>query len=50
MLERPFVLEPLCELAPELRHPQSGESLAVHAARVRDPAAVRRREPGSAAG
>jgi 2-amino-4-hydroxy-6-hydroxymethyldihydropteridine diphosphokinase len=45
MLERPFVLEPLQQLAPELRHPATGESLAAHAARVRDPAAVRRREP-----
>lgn len=45
MLERPFVLEPLCRLAPELRHPGSGESLAERAARIRDPAAVRPREP-----
>jgi 2-amino-4-hydroxy-6-hydroxymethyldihydropteridine diphosphokinase len=47
MLERPFVLEPLRELAPELRHPGTGESLARHAERVRDPDAVRRREPAS---
>jgi 2-amino-4-hydroxy-6-hydroxymethyldihydropteridine diphosphokinase len=42
--ERPFVLEPLCDVAAELRHPVLGESIAVLARRVRDPAAVRRRE------
>lgn len=45
LAERPFVLEPLCDLAPELVHPQSGEPLVQLAARVRDPAAVRRSEP-----
>jgi len=45
MLERAFVLEPLCALAPEVIHPKTGDSLAECAARVRDPASVRRREP-----
>lgn len=38
--ERPFVLEPLVELAAELRHPTRGETLSALAARVRDPEAV----------
>ena len=47
LLERPFVLEPLCDLAPDLVHPGSGERLAERAAQVRDLAAVRRCEqPG----
>ena len=41
MQERAFVLEPLCELAPERVDPRSGETIAELAARVRDPAAVR---------
>jgi 2-amino-4-hydroxy-6-hydroxymethyldihydropteridine diphosphokinase len=41
MHERGFVLEPLCELAPQRVHPRSGETVAELAARVRDPAAVR---------
>jgi 2-amino-4-hydroxy-6-hydroxymethyldihydropteridine diphosphokinase len=43
--ERPFVLEPLRELAAEVIHPLLGESIAALARRVRDPAAVRRQEP-----
>jgi 2-amino-4-hydroxy-6-hydroxymethyldihydropteridine diphosphokinase len=41
MHERGFVLEPLCELAPQWVHPRSGKTLAELAARVRDPVAVR---------
>lgn len=43
LAERPFVLEPLAALAPALVHPTLGTSIAELAARVRDPAAVRRR-------
>lgn len=39
--ERGFVLEPLCELAPQHAHPGSGETIAELAERVRDPVAVR---------
>lgn len=39
--ERSFVLEPLCELAPDMPHPILGLRLSELAARVRDPAAVR---------
>jgi len=42
LAERPFVLEPLCDLAPALIHPTLGETIEVLARRVRDPAAVRR--------
>jgi 2-amino-4-hydroxy-6-hydroxymethyldihydropteridine diphosphokinase len=38
---RPFVLEPMAELAAELRHPALPASIAELAARVRDPQAVR---------
>jgi 2-amino-4-hydroxy-6-hydroxymethyldihydropteridine diphosphokinase len=38
--ERPFVLEPLCELAPRLVHPRLGQTVEELAAKVRDPAAV----------
>jgi 2-amino-4-hydroxy-6-hydroxymethyldihydropteridine diphosphokinase len=38
--ERAFVLEPLCELAPQLVHPRLGTSIAELARRVRDPQAV----------
>jgi 2-amino-4-hydroxy-6-hydroxymethyldihydropteridine diphosphokinase len=40
---RPFVLEPLCDLAPNFIHPILGETVEALARRVRDPAAVRRR-------
>jgi 2-amino-4-hydroxy-6-hydroxymethyldihydropteridine diphosphokinase len=42
MAERAFVLEPLREIAAELRHPVSGETIADLARGVRDPVAVRR--------
>jgi 2-amino-4-hydroxy-6-hydroxymethyldihydropteridine diphosphokinase len=38
--ERAFVLEPLCEVDPELIHPRSGECLEVYRARQNDPDAV----------
>jgi 2-amino-4-hydroxy-6-hydroxymethyldihydropteridine diphosphokinase len=41
LAERAFVLEPLAALAPALRHPLLGASMAELAARVRDPRAVR---------
>ena len=41
LAERAFVLEPLAALAPRLRHPKLGATIASLAARVRDPAAVR---------
>jgi 2-amino-4-hydroxy-6-hydroxymethyldihydropteridine diphosphokinase len=41
MHERGFVLEPLCDLAPERVHPTSGRTVAELAARLRDPSAVR---------
>ena len=41
MHERAFVLEPLCELAPDLVHPRLGETIRTLAARVRDPGRVR---------
>jgi 2-amino-4-hydroxy-6-hydroxymethyldihydropteridine diphosphokinase len=40
--ERAFVLEPLCDLAPDWIHPTLHESVEDLARRVRDPAAVRR--------
>jgi len=43
LAERPFVLEPLRDLAPNLVHPILGDTIEVLARRVRDPAAVRRR-------
>ena len=44
LAERAFVLEPLCDLAPDLVHPALGVSVAELARRVRDPSAVRRLE------
>ena len=40
--ERGFVLEPLCDLAPDLVHPVLDLTVAELARRVRDPQAVRR--------
>jgi 2-amino-4-hydroxy-6-hydroxymethyldihydropteridine diphosphokinase len=48
LAERPFVLEPLCDLAADFVHPILGETIEVLARRVRDPAAVRRRVSRSA--
>lgn len=45
LAERPFVLEPLCDLAAEFIHPVLGETIEALAVRVRDPAAVRLRTP-----
>ncbi|MBW2540567.1 MAG: 2-amino-4-hydroxy-6-hydroxymethyldihydropteridine diphosphokinase [Deltaproteobacteria bacterium] len=45
LAERPFVLEPLRDLAAEFVHPVLGETIEALALRVRDPAAVRRRTP-----
>jgi 2-amino-4-hydroxy-6-hydroxymethyldihydropteridine diphosphokinase len=44
LAERPFVLEPLSDLAPDLVPPGARASLSALAAAVRDPAAVRVRE------
>ncbi len=41
MCERAFVLQPLCDLAPRLRHPLTGERIEELAARVFDPAALK---------
>jgi 2-amino-4-hydroxy-6-hydroxymethyldihydropteridine diphosphokinase len=41
MTERPFVMEPLADVAPELVPPGADAPVAELAARVRDPAAVR---------
>ena len=45
LVERAFVLEPLAEIAGELRHPWLGASITELAARVRDARAVRPWEP-----
>ena len=45
--ERAFVLEPLCDVAPEWLHPIFGKSVEDLARRVRDPAAVRRPRGGA---
>lgn len=42
LAERPFVLEPLCDLAADVVHPLLGETIGKLALRVRSPAAVRR--------
>ncbi len=42
LAERPFVLEPLCDLAPDFVHPVSRVTVEKLARRVRDPVAVRR--------
>jgi 2-amino-4-hydroxy-6-hydroxymethyldihydropteridine diphosphokinase len=42
--ERPFVLEPLCDLDPEVVVPGRGAAVRDLAAAVRDPVAVRVRE------
>lgn len=34
MLERAFVLEPLCEIAPDFRHPVTGETICTMLARL----------------
>lgn len=47
--ERAFVLEPLCELAPQLVHPQLGETVEALARKVRDPGAVVALRLGSSA-
>jgi 2-amino-4-hydroxy-6-hydroxymethyldihydropteridine diphosphokinase len=44
LAERPFVLEPLCDLAPDLVPPGGTAPVSALAAAVRDPAAVRVRE------
>jgi 2-amino-4-hydroxy-6-hydroxymethyldihydropteridine diphosphokinase len=48
LCERAFALEPLAELAPDLRHPDSGLRIDELARRVRDPGAVRRLPPVAA--
>jgi 2-amino-4-hydroxy-6-hydroxymethyldihydropteridine diphosphokinase len=42
--ERAFVLEPLCDVAPDWRHPVLGTAIEELALRMRDPTGVRRRE------
>ncbi len=42
--QRPFVLEPLCDLAPDLVFPGAAAPVSALAAAVRDPTAVRVRE------
>ena len=42
LADRPFVLEPLCDLAPDFVHPVLQRTVENLARRVRDPAAVRR--------
>lgn len=42
LLRRRFVLEPLCELAPALRHPVTDESLEAALRALRDPLCVER--------
>ncbi len=47
LADRPFVLEPLCDLAPEFVHPVLRVTVENLARRVRDPAAVRRHAKSS---
>ncbi len=47
LADRPFVLEPLCDLAPDLIHPTLGETIETLACKVRDPASVRRQTSSS---
>jgi 2-amino-4-hydroxy-6-hydroxymethyldihydropteridine diphosphokinase len=47
LADRPFVLEPLCDLAPDFIHPVLGVSVENLARRVRDSAAVRRHTSAS---
>ncbi|HVN38962.1 MAG TPA: 2-amino-4-hydroxy-6-hydroxymethyldihydropteridine diphosphokinase [Myxococcota bacterium] len=42
--QRPFVLDPLCDLAPQLVHPLLGQAIEALAKRVRDSAVARRRD------
>jgi 2-amino-4-hydroxy-6-hydroxymethyldihydropteridine diphosphokinase len=42
LAERPFVLEPLCDVAPDREHPALGLRIDALARRARDPGAVRR--------
>ena len=45
--ERAFVLEPLCEVGPDLIHPRLGEALEIFRARLHDPeAALRQPDSG----
>jgi 2-amino-4-hydroxy-6-hydroxymethyldihydropteridine diphosphokinase len=44
--ERGFVLEPLCDVSPDLVHPRLGKPIAALAEAVHDPQAVRR-QPGA---
>jgi 2-amino-4-hydroxy-6-hydroxymethyldihydropteridine diphosphokinase len=44
LAERPFVLEPLRDLAPDFIHPILGQSIEQLAGRVHNPTAVRRRD------
>ena len=41
--ERAFVLEPLCEVGPDLVHPRFGKALEIYRERAEDPGAVSRR-------
>jgi len=45
LLERDFALVPVLEIAPDLRHPVTGRSLAEHAAELTGGSGLRRVEP-----